>query len=207
MIRRNRPPFYTTPLAAGLALALVGVGRAFAAEAGDGSVSLSHKAYAFDWRSFEFDLHLLLEEALAADDPSAIEAFIDGNRESLTDPYEGDALPEDWRSGLENRDVHEYGDYALTRFYDPADDFGIAEKWGEVSKRLPEEAANALLGFTIGPPERPFDPGRSGSYFQTSAQVRESLAALKPLGVRELAAFVQLLERCAPEGRGVYVTF
>jgi hypothetical protein len=59
------------------------------------------------------ELHPLLEEALAADDPTELEAFIDENRAALTDPYEGDPLPEDWRAALENRDVHECGDYAF----------------------------------------------------------------------------------------------
>jgi hypothetical protein len=170
-------------------------------------MAMSHKAYAFNWRGFELDLHPLLESALATDDVAELEAFIDDHRESLTDPYEGEPLLEDWKSALENRDVHEYGDYALTRFYDPADDCGIAEKWAEVSERLPEAAANALLGFSVGPSGRLFDPGRYGSYFQTPAQVRKSLGLLKPIGVPELARFVKLLERCAAEARGVYVTF
>lgn len=170
-------------------------------------MAMSHKAYAFDWQGFEFDLHPLLMAALATDDSTELATFIDGNRKTLSDPYEGEPLPEDWRAALENRDVHEYGDYALTRFYDPADECGIAEEWAEISERLPEAAATALLGFSVGPPERLFDPGRYGSYFQTPTQVRESLAVLKPLGVPELTRFVELLERCATEGRGVYVTF
>jgi len=170
-------------------------------------VGMSHKAYAFDWRGFEFDLHPWLEMALAANDPTELEAFIDDNRVSLTDPYEGEPLPADWRSGLGNRDVHEFGDYALTRYYDPSDDRGVGSAWRSLSGELPETAANALLGFSVGPHERLFDPGRYGSYFQTPAQVREALAVLKPLGVPELAWFVELLERCAAEGRGVYVTF
>ena len=164
-------------------------------------MGMSHKAYAFDWHGFEFDLHPWLEAALAADNPAELESFIDDNRASVTDPYEGDPLPEDWRAGLENRDVHEFGDYALTRFYDPADDCGVGSAWMSISNQLPEAAANALLGFSVGPPGRLFDPGRYGSYFQTPAQVRESLAVLKPLDVPELARFVELLERCAAEGR------
>jgi hypothetical protein len=117
------------------------------------------------------------------------------------------ANPSIEREALENRDVHEYGDYALAGFNDPTDDCGIAEEWADVSDRLLEAAANALLGFSVGPPGRLFDPGRYGAYCRTPAQVRESLAVLKPLGVPELARFVELLERCAAEGRGVYVTF
>jgi hypothetical protein len=168
---------------------------------------MEHKAYVFDWSRFEFDLRLLLTEALATDDTAELEAYIDRHLTELMDPYEGEPLTAEWRDALENRDVHEYGDYALTRFYDPGDCSGVGYEWARLSEELPEPAAVALLGFTVGPPGRLFDPGRYGSYFQTPAQVRESLAALKPLGLSELAGFVELLERCAAKGRGVYVTF
>lgn len=167
---------------------------------------MTHKAYAFDWSRFEFGLLPILIEALIADDTAALEAFIDDNHALLTDPYEGEPLPNDWRAGL-NWDVHVYGDYALSAFYDPADDCGIAGEWGEVSECLPGASANALLGFSLGPPERPFDPGRYGSYFQTPSQVQKSLEFLQPLGMPELSPFVDLLARCNAEGRGVYVTF
>lgn len=168
---------------------------------------MEHKAYAFDWSRFEFDLHPLLVEALTANDTSGLEVFIEQQLAELTDPYEGESLPADWRDTLENRDVHEYGDYALTRFYDPADCWGVGYEWARLSDELPEPAANALLGFRVGPAENLFDPGRYGSYFQTSARVRESLAALQPHACPELAEYLGLLERCAGEQRGVYVTF
>jgi hypothetical protein len=91
-------------------------------------MSMSHKAYTFDWRGFELDLRPLLENALVADNTGLLETFIDDHREVLTHPYEGEPLSDDWRAALENRDVHEYGDYALTRFYNPADGCGIAEE-------------------------------------------------------------------------------
>jgi hypothetical protein len=168
---------------------------------------MEHKAYAFDWSRFEFDLDPLLMEALATNDPTRLAEYIDRHLAELTDPYEGEPLPADWRNGLENRDVHEYGDYALTRFYDPADCRGVGYEWARLSEELPEPAANAMLGFSVGPPERLFDPGRYGSYFQTPRRVRESLAALGLLACPELAGYLELLKRCAAEGRGVYVTF
>jgi hypothetical protein len=170
-------------------------------------MSMSHKAYAFDWRWFECDLRPLLEDALVTDNARRLETFIDDHREVLTDPYEGEPLADDWRETLENRDVHEYGDYALTRFYDPANDCGIGGAWARLSERLSQPAADALLGCTIGPPMRLFDPGRQGSYFQASAQVPQSLAMLKPLALPDLAVFIALLEQCAAERCGVYVTF
>jgi len=136
-----------------------------------------------------------------------LEALIDDTRQAFTDPYEGEPLSVGWQSALENRDVHEYGDYALTRFCDVNDDSGIQEAWAEVSERLPTAAANTLLGFLIGPPERLFDPGRYGSYFQTPDRARDSLEILEPLSVPESVRFDELLERCVVQRRGVYVTF
>jgi hypothetical protein len=168
---------------------------------------MEHKAYAFDWSRFELDLHPLLVDALAADDPAGLEAYIDRHRAELTAPYEGEPLSADWREGLENRDVHEYGDYALTRFYDPADCWGVGFVWSQLSDVLPGPAADALLGCSLGPPDRLFDPGRYGSYFQTPDRVQESLAALLQHACLELARYLELLERCAGERRGVHVTF
>jgi hypothetical protein len=86
-------------------------------------MSMSHKAYAFDWRGFELDLRPLLEDALVADKTGQLEKFIGDHRDVVTDsPYEGEPLSDDCRAALENRDIHEYVDHALTRFYDPADD-------------------------------------------------------------------------------------
>ena len=64
-----------------------------------------------------------------------------------------------------------------------------------------------MLGFPVGLSGRLFDPGRYGSYFQTPRQVRESLSVLKSHVCPELAGYLELLERCVGEGRGVYVTF
>jgi hypothetical protein len=125
----------------------------------------------------------------------------------LTDPYEGEPLSADWRDTLGSRDVHNYGDYALTRFYDPANSCGIGYPWTRLDDQLPEPAANAMLGFPIGPAQNRFNPGAYGSYFQTPSDVEESLALLRPHACPDLERYLELLQRCAVERRGVYVTF
>jgi hypothetical protein len=167
---------------------------------------MEHKAYAFDWSRFEADLLPVLVRALTADDPAELAAYIDLHLGELTDPYEGEPLAAGWRDGLGNRDVHEYGDYALTRFYDPAECHGVGHGWARLSEELPGPAA-ALLGAPVGPAGRQFDPGRYGSYFQPPGRVQESAAALRPHARPELADYLGLLERCAAGQRGVYVTF
>jgi hypothetical protein len=170
-------------------------------------VGMHHKAYTFDWTRFQCELQTLLVRALTVDGAPELEAFIDQHRELLTDPYEGEPLPENWRASLGNRDVHAYGDIALTLYYDPADDRGIGGEWIELSNKLSAPAAKALLGFPIGSPAQLFDPGRYGSYFQTPELVGGSLEVLRPLNLTELQSFVELFQRCQASGLGVYVTF
>jgi hypothetical protein len=170
-------------------------------------MAMEHKAFAFDWSQYETDLHTLLVEALTSGDTAKLEAFIDRHLGELTDPYEGEPLSEDWRTTLGNRDVHNFGDYALTRFYDPTDDRGIGCEWARLSEDLPQKAGNAMLGFAVGPAENSFDPGRMGSYFQTPAQVQESLQMLQHHSCPALARYLELLEGCVAEQRGLYVTF
>jgi hypothetical protein len=165
---------------------------------------MEHKAFSFDWIAFGRHLRPILYTALESDSTAGLIGFIDHHRASLTDPFEGEPLPEGWRSLLENGDVHEYGDFALTGYYSPQVDFGIGHAW----LRLSHEVSNtgALLGTPFGPESNRFDPGRMGSYFQTPEDVADSLNALASQHYPEFATFVDLLERCGVENLGVYVT-
>lgn len=179
-------------------------------------MSMSHKAYAFDWPAFESDdLYGLLFAALTSGDSAGLIHYIDVHREDLKDPYEGNPLADDWRDMRENHDVYEYGDVALTRFYDPAEDAGIGNPWLAIDDQLPEADRAALLGTPFGPPSDSFDPGRLGSYFQTPREVARSLArvrrfklsALEDYHRKSLERFRDLLEECEKAGSGLYVTF
>lgn len=179
-------------------------------------MSMSHKAYAFDWDAFQRDdLPRLLDRALATEDLAPLAAYIKRNRENLKDPYEGDPLADDWQNHLENRDVHEYGDFALTRFYDPAEDCGLGHCWNRIDRAIEEEDRDILLGLCLGPEHKRFDPGRYGSYFQPPGQVAQSLARLRGLDLSWLEerdkvlfrSFDGLLEECVDGGLGLYVTF
>src|SRR5262245_45707858 len=177
---------------------------------------MCHKAYAFDWRAFQRDeLPRLLHSALETGDSLELLAYVERNRGVLKDPCEGDPLGEDWKDRLGNRDVHEYGDYSLTRFYDPAADHGLGYCWNEIDDALPKADRGILLGSPFGPGHNRFDPGRYGSYFQTPEQVAGTLARFVGLGLSWLEehdrAFVRgfegLLEKCVAGGLGLYVTF
>jgi hypothetical protein len=167
-------------------------------------VSFSHKAFEFDWTAFEREFALTLARALKANDAALVEEFIEQHRESLRDPYEGEPLPPDWRSVLESGDLQELSDFALTRYYLPAQDFGLSDEWTDLSK---SSARMALLGEPFGEPSNIFDPGRMGAYFQTPARAVESLRLLRACGDPRLSPFIEALAKIVGAGKGLYVTF
>lgn len=170
-------------------------------------MSISHKAFAFDWNGFDATLRPVLEDALRAEETVGLVQWIEVHRGGLTDPYEGEALGEDWRSSLQAGDVQEFGDFALTKFYRVHDDFGLGSAWLHVTDVINESAGLALLGRSVGPPESPFNPGRLGSYFQRPDDVPRSWRALGEVELPSVATMVALLQRCSSVGLGVYITF
>jgi hypothetical protein len=168
---------------------------------------MEHKGYAFDWRSFENELRPILIEGLETGGVQELLDFIENNRGQLTDPYAGITLKENWQLTLSNRDAHEYGDYALTKYYNVREEMGVGPVWIEISDRLPAEANMALLGKTLGPKHNFFDPGRMGSYFQQPEQVNTALDVLTRFDLPEIANFCHLLSKCVENNLGVYVTF
>src|SRR5947209_5298245 len=130
---------------------------------------MEHKAFVLDYQSFCRELRPLLEAALAGGDCRGLVYFINENFVLLRDPYEGKPLPTRWEAILEFKDAHQYGDIALTKYYDPAADIGLGGAW-ECIQMMIAAAGNSdespVLGTPIGPQTSPFDPGKMGSYFQ-----------------------------------------
>ena len=169
---------------------------------------MKHKAYRFDWALFDASLHPVLHHALESDSVASLHSYIDANLNDLTDPYEGQSLDRDWRLLIEHiNDVHEIGDFALTRFYDALAESGIGGAWLDLSESLPTQFRTAMLGRTVGPPENPFDPGRMGSYFQSADQVIQSVNVLFGTSDQHLMGYMSLLNECRVRQQGLYVTF
>ncbi|PSB58491.1 hypothetical protein C7B77_04495 [Chamaesiphon polymorphus CCALA 037] len=169
---------------------------------------MAHKAYAFDWKAFEQDeLFIILPRSLECDDVLSLVRYIQLHYAQLKDPYEGEPLDETWQEILENKDVHEYADFTLTRFYDPDRDLGIGEEWIEIDESLSECNRSILLGFPLCSKNNVFDPGRMGSYFQTPERVLDSLRNVRELKIDALESFQTLLEDCSQRRLGLYVTF
>jgi hypothetical protein len=74
------------------------------------AVSMSHKAYAFDWSAFVRDeLHNILLDALSSGDERGLIPYIEANRDHIKDLYGDGPLSDDWKDRLGNYDVHEFG--------------------------------------------------------------------------------------------------
>ena len=174
-------------------------------------MSMDHKAFVFDDGAFRSELRRLLEQALQHGEVAPLRAFIEAHRGELSDPYEGAPLDRDWESQIEVKDVHQYGDFALTKYYAPSDDIGLGADWQALGEVLASHglAERILLGTSLGS----FDPGKQGSYFQSPATVRENLRCVeelvvtKPALAGQLAALRSMFDAAARRAMGLYITF
>lgn len=173
---------------------------------------MEHKAFIFDYEKFEQELLPLLREDLATNDCKGVIAFIRLNIESLTDPYEGDPLVEDWEDMIETPDAHQYGDFALTKYYALTDDIGLGSSWQAIQELVAnDQGISPILGSVVGTSGDPFDPGKMGSYFQSNEQVKESLEYLQQLAQQksseEMNEAIDLMKQVSQSQKGLYVTF
>jgi hypothetical protein len=177
---------------------------------------MEHKAFVFDHVAFRVQFGDILWHVLATDDLKPLIGFVRAHEGELTDPYEGAPLESDWEDRLEARDVQEYGDYALTKFYDPGNNIGLSHDWWAINELLERElpgGASAALGEPFGPSHNLFDPGRMGAYFQSPDQVARNLRLVDDLGRQKpdltttLSRLRRMLKRAADTQKGLYVTF
>ena len=145
---------------------------------GVNAVSMSHRAFAFDWNAFSMELRPILEEALESDNPTGLIRFVDANLGQCSDPSEGELLSPEWKDHLSHASVQEIGDFALTKYYDVKGDSGLGTAWLELDDQLGVSAREALLGISLSGAGRSFDPGLMGSYFQPPEKVAHSSTIL-----------------------------
>jgi hypothetical protein len=179
-------------------------------------MSIDHKAYVFDYDEFAIELKSNLEEALLTENINSLITFIHENLSLLKHPDLGGLLDKNWEKMLVSKDVHEYGDFALTKFYDPEDCIGLSNDWGEIDDLLCYEFGEGsliTLGKILGPKDNYFDPGKMGSYFQSPHQVQENLIWLedtleqRPELLEYLISVMNMLKDASKQGKGLYITF
>lgn len=180
-------------------------------------MSFEHKAFIFDIDSFSHELKPLLEAALRSEAIEPIRKFIVHNKQLLVDPYEGESLDENWESMIECADVHQYGDFALTKYYSPLNDRGVGFEWGRLQEQISRNGRLdflPFLGTPVGVDGCFFDPGKMGSYFQGENNLVKSLCELRAFESElrgelfgNLVRYRCLLEQAVSERKGVYITF
>ena len=173
-----------------------------------------HKAFAFDYDLFAQELMPLLVNALESRTTSGLAQFIDLNLGRLRYPNDGATLGPDWRTTAEYHTPDEYGDFALTKYYQD-NNIGIGYEWEEVRDIImaarPDLKVLPILGDAIGPVHSPFNPGKLGSYFQTYEQAVANLSLARTLaeewGSDLLGSTVGMLDAAVQHRLGLYVTF
>ncbi len=175
---------------------------------------MEHKAFVFDYDCFDRELCAILEDALLSGDFTGLVSFINANLGDLRDPYEGQPLGADWEAMIETQDSHQYGDFALTKYYNPIADIGLGAAWENLQELIANDpilTESPILGSTIGKKEDPFDPGKMGSYFQSAQQVRQNhrylLNLAKKEQTEELKRAIQMLNEAVDAKGGLYITF
>ena len=134
-------------------------------------MTLEHKAFEFDWEQFSGELRSAFVWALENDDATELREFVNQYTSICKSPYDGIALPTNWAQLLENDDTQEIADFALTKYYDPSEGKGLGQRWLQLERSMSNACRQALLGRPIDT----FDPGRLGSYFQSPADVLQSI--------------------------------
>jgi len=176
---------------------------------------LEHKAFVFDWDGFHRELSSILSASLDDGSPDVLRSFVNTNIALLRDPYEGESLDASWESMIEHPDPHQYGDVALTKYYDPQQDIGLGFDWEKIQGMLARELggnAALLLGTPFGPSGNFFDPGKQGSYFQSPSMVKENIGIVRKLRSRAhlldvLPAVEAMFRSSEVSEKGLYVTF
>jgi hypothetical protein len=179
-------------------------------------MSIEHKAFVFDYRRFEAELLPCLLRALDSGSVEELRELIEAERGAYVDPYGFQKLGDDWEEMIETRDPHQYGDFALTKYYDGNKDIGLGYNWESVQSifknELPAEP-DVTLGMSLRGKLGAFDPGKMGSYFQSPEQVSAHLRRLtnllesKPSLSSLLLPLAAMLKAAVGEQRGLYITF
>jgi hypothetical protein len=178
-------------------------------------MSMEHKAFVFDYEAFESELKEILETALNLNEIGGLKEFIRINMDYLTDPDEGERLPANWSEMLEYKDPHQYGDFALTKFYDPIEDIGLGYDWIEIEDVISNklEGSISILGYSVGKNDNYFDPGKMGSYFQPLSMVVDNknkidtLMKNKPSHLKFLSPVLAMFDLAILANKGLYISF
>ncbi len=159
---------------------------------------MEHRAFIFDWPTFEKELLPALAAGLEGD-RGPLEEFVAEQRGLLVDPSTAEPV-----NGLqlETVGVDRLGEIAMTRYYDPTADHGFGAQWDAIEGSLGEQERALLLGEPISVAGRTFS---EGTVFQSNGRVRLSYKRVRELDRPELRAFGRTLRIAGVSQRGLMV--
>jgi len=150
---------------------------------------MDHWAYALDNDAFQRELAPILIRALRTGSRDERQEFVQRTIAHLNDPTDGTPLNAEWHHLVQppildrpDLAVHRWGDVALTKDYDPAQEAGLSTAWQvaeEDLRTLGLDSIATLLGRPLGPPNNACDPRLQGAYFQSPHDVRHALPHLE----------------------------
>ncbi|MEH1942426.1 MAG: hypothetical protein V7L01_19730 [Nostoc sp.] len=117
---------------------------------------------------------------------------------------------------IETEDINQYGDFAITKYYNPQCNIGLGYNWMPLYDILPNELdkdVSPLLGKFFGIPGNYFNPGKMGSYFQSLEQVKNNFELLNFLlnenkeHLPNLALLMKMLSNALDLKKGLNITF
>ncbi|WP_292709480.1 hypothetical protein [Nostoc sp. NMS2] len=177
---------------------------------------MEHKAFVFDYDAFIQELADILENALVINQRNELITFIENNFSYLKNPDEGEPLDYLWKEMIEIEDISQYGDFAITKYYNPQCDIGLGYDWLPLYNMLLNELdkdTSPLLGKNFGIPGNYFNPGKMGSYFQSLEQVKNNFELLNLLlnekkeHLPNIALLMKMLSNALDLKKGLYITF
>lgn len=166
-------------------------------------MSMEHKAFVFDTKTYMEQLNNLLVDRGANDDIATIRQFIKEHLDIMRSPYTGGELDEDWEEEIEKGDIQEYADFALTGYYDPNEDIGLSYEWDMLLEALKKldfiEAEYCILGKSIQKENFRIEPGYCGLglvYAEDIPWLYQKLIIvqnrLDEINIEELKSFIEI---------------
>lgn len=133
-------------------------------------MSIEHKAYVFDTKNFNKELRKIILISGNTKNQSLLKNFINSKIGVVKSPYSGDLINIGWEKELENGDIQELADFAITCYYSPGEEMGISYAWDAVLttlNRLPLKFNSDyyILGNTLETEIFKLDPGGMGLGF------------------------------------------
>lgn len=163
-------------------------------------MSMDHKAFLFDTVSFNKELANSILDAGTTHNVESLHKFIHDNIGRTYSIYTGEPITSEWENELQNGDVQELADYALTCFYSPEEDIGLSCYWDALLNGLgllplKHQVEYYIIGRPLTSGDFVLDPGFMGLgfvYFEDIPHMYNELVSLKK-------QFIHVMPRLAKE--------